>query len=266
MFQLFLSRDRDPRRSARHLCPRARLPVPVGRPCMCWPARDSRARARGRRALHGARHVQGNAGDYPTTRAVSEAIEGCGGSSNAATDREIDRLLGAPPGRARPSVPSTSWRSWLFGRCCATRTSPASATSSSRRSARTATTPASTSSTCSTGPSSATRRSGWEIAGDEDVVRGLTDDDIRDFWVDCVPASQLWSSPSPATWTMPRSWSSCRATFGTGTAWCRRSSPRPIVPGRALRLRRARSRPGAPVPWRCRRCAATIPTSGRSSC
>ena len=45
------------------------------------------ARAGRRRALHGAHHVQGN-GRVSSTRAISEAIEGVGGSFNAATDRE----------------------------------------------------------------------------------------------------------------------------------------------------------------------------------
>ena len=42
----------------------------------------------GRRPLHGAPHLQGHRAAYPSTRAISEAIEGVGGSFNAATDRE----------------------------------------------------------------------------------------------------------------------------------------------------------------------------------
>ena len=34
---------------------------------------------------------------YPSTRAISEAIEGVGGSFNAATDSRVDRVLGARP-------------------------------------------------------------------------------------------------------------------------------------------------------------------------
>ena len=46
---------------------------------------------------------KGTAG-YPSSRSISEAVEGVGGSANAATDRRINGLLDAGPearGRAR---------------------------------------------------------------------------------------------------------------------------------------------------------------------
>ena len=84
--------------AARHLRPAAGNAVPGdGR---VRPRREPSARAATgrRRALHGAPDVQGHPA-YPTTRAVSEAIEGVGGTFNAATDRESTVYWTRLPGR-----------------------------------------------------------------------------------------------------------------------------------------------------------------------
>ena len=80
--------DRAARRAARDQrpAPAARVGLHRGvRPGRLAP-RDRRAGRR--RPLHGAHHLQGHDRAIPSTRAISEAIEGVGGSFNAATDRE----------------------------------------------------------------------------------------------------------------------------------------------------------------------------------
>ena len=117
----------------------------------------------------------------PTTRAVSEAIEGVGGSSNAATDRETTVYWTRLPVREaelgvdvlaeltlRPLLRSEDIaheREIIIDEIRSYRDDPAQFIYNVWDEAYFGDTPL-----------------GWEIAGDEDSVRALTDDDVRDFW------------------------------------------------------------------------------------
>ncbi len=81
---------------------------------------------------------------YPTTRAISEAIEGVGGSFNAATDRESTVYWVRVPAPRGASGRPTSSPSSSSGRVSRTTRSTTSGRSSSRRSAPTSTTRPST--------------------------------------------------------------------------------------------------------------------------
>ena len=118
---------------------------------------------------------------YPTARAVSEAIEGYGGSSNAATDRESTVYWARVPAReaerafdvlselvVRPLLRSTDIareRDIIVEEIRSYRDDPGQYVFTLFDAAFFGDTPL-----------------GWEIAGDEDSVRGLADDDIRSFW------------------------------------------------------------------------------------
>ena len=118
---------------------------------------------------------------FPTTRAVSEAIEGYGGSSNAATDRESTVYWARVPMReaerafkvlaeltVRPLLRSTDIareRDIIVEEIRSYRDDPGQYVFNLFDRAF-------------FGDTSL----GWEIAGDEDSVRGLTDDDIKTFW------------------------------------------------------------------------------------
>lgn len=118
---------------------------------------------------------------YPTTRAVSEAIEGCGGSSNAATDRESTVYWARLPMRettrafevlaeltVRPLLRDADIareREIIVEEIRSYRDDPGQYVFNLFDRAFFGDTPL-----------------GWEIAGDEDSVRGLSDDDIRGFW------------------------------------------------------------------------------------
>ena len=118
---------------------------------------------------------------YPTTRAVAEAIEGCGGSSNAATDRESTVYWTRLPVRRadlafrmlselvfRPllrDVDIARERDIIVEEIRSYRDDPGQYVFNLFDRAFFGDTPL-----------------GWEIAGDEDSVRGLAEDDIRSFW------------------------------------------------------------------------------------
>jgi predicted Zn-dependent peptidase len=118
---------------------------------------------------------------YPTTRAVSEAIEGYGGSSNAATDRESTVYWARVPMReadrafgvlselvVRPLLRDADIareRDIIVEEIRSYRDDPGQYVFNLFDSAFFGDTPL-----------------GWEIAGDEESVRGLTDEDIRTFW------------------------------------------------------------------------------------
>ena len=118
---------------------------------------------------------------YPTARAVSEAIEGYGGSSNAATDRESTVYWARVPAReaerafdvlselvVRPLLRSTDIareRDIIVEEIRSYRDDPGQYVFTLFDAAFFGDTPL-----------------GWEIAGDEDSVRGLADEDIRGFW------------------------------------------------------------------------------------
>src|SRR6478672_4773107 len=118
---------------------------------------------------------------YPTTRDVSEAIEGVGGTSNAATDRESTvywtRLPRREADRAfhvlgelvvRPLLRSEDIareRDIIVEEIRSYRDDPGQYVYNVFDQAFYGDTPL-----------------GWEIAGDETTVKGLTDEDIRTFW------------------------------------------------------------------------------------
>ncbi|CAN5780216.1 pitrilysin family protein [soil metagenome] len=118
---------------------------------------------------------------YPTTRAVSEAIEGCGGSSNAATDREstvywarlpvreaerafkvLSELVVRPLLRDKDIVRE---RDIIVEEIRSYRDDPGQYVFNLFDRAFFGDTPL-----------------GWEIAGDEDSVRALEGSDVRSFW------------------------------------------------------------------------------------
>ncbi len=119
--------------------------------------------------------------DLPTTREVSEAIEGVGGNSNAATDRETTVYWARLPVREaklgihvlaeltlRPllrSVDIAHEREIIIDEIRSYRDDPAQFIYNIWDEAYFGDTPL-----------------GWEIAGDEELVRSLSDSDIRDFW------------------------------------------------------------------------------------
>jgi predicted Zn-dependent peptidase len=127
---------------------------------------------------------------FPTTRAVSEAIEGYGGSSNAATDRESTVYWARVPAReadrafqvlaeltVRPLLRSTDIareRDIIVEEIRSYRDDPGQYVFNLFDRAFYGDTPL-----------------GWEIAGDEDSVRGLTDEDVRTFWSQTYKPSNL---------------------------------------------------------------------------
>jgi len=118
---------------------------------------------------------------YPTTRAVSEAIEGIGGTSNAATDRESTVYWTRLPVREaergfavlaelimRPLLRSEDIgreRDIIVEEIRSYRDDPGQYVFNVFDETFFGDTPL-----------------GWEIAGDETTVRSLADDDIRGFW------------------------------------------------------------------------------------
>ena len=127
---------------------------------------------------------------YPTTRAVSEAIEGYGGSSNAATDRESTVYWARVPGReaerafkvlaeliTRPLLRHNDIareREIIVEEIRSYRDDPGQYVFNLFDRAFFGDTPL-----------------GWEIAGDEESVRGLSDEDIRDFWSNAYNPANL---------------------------------------------------------------------------
>ncbi|MBA3779431.1 MAG: insulinase family protein [Chloroflexi bacterium] len=118
---------------------------------------------------------------YPTTRAVSEAIEGLGGNSNAATDRESTVYWTRLPGReleravdvlaeltVRPLLRDEDIlkeRDIIVEEIRSYRDDPAQHIFNVFDETFFGDTPL-----------------GWEIAGDEESVRGLAPRTVRDFW------------------------------------------------------------------------------------
>ena len=96
---------------------------------------------------------------YPSTRAISEAIEGVGGSFNAATDRESTVYWVRVPRREAARAMDVLGELIVRPDARPTPTSRASGRSSSRRSAPTSTTRPSTARSCSRPRCSATGRS-----------------------------------------------------------------------------------------------------------
>ena len=127
--------------------------------------------------------------DYPTTSAVSEAIEGCGGSSNAATDRETTVYWARLPVRhaerafnvlselvVRPLLREADIareRDIIVEEIRSYRDDPGQFVFNLFDRAFFGDTPL-----------------GWEIAGEESTVLALPDTDIRDFWSSTYQAGQ----------------------------------------------------------------------------
>jgi predicted Zn-dependent peptidase len=127
---------------------------------------------------------------FPTTRAVSEAIEGFGGSSNAATDRESTVYWARVPMReadrafkvlaeltVRPLLRTTDIareRDIIVEEIRSYRDDPGQYVFNLFDRAFYGDTPL-----------------GWEIAGDEESVQGLSDEDIRGFWSRAYTPSNL---------------------------------------------------------------------------
>ncbi len=165
---------------------------------------------------------------FPTTRAVSEAIEGYGGSSNAATDRESTVYWARVPSReadralsvlaeltVRPLLRSTDIareRDIIVEEIRSYRDDPGQYVFNLFDRAFFGDTPL-----------------GWEIAGDEDSVRGLTDEDIRGFWSSSYQPSNLVFA---AAGDMEHDDLVARVTelFGSGMANVPASAPAPQSP------------------------------------
>jgi predicted Zn-dependent peptidase len=131
--------------------------------------------------------------DYPTTGAVSEAIEGCGGSTNAATDRETTIYWARLPVRqadrafsvlselvVRPLLRDADIareRDIIVEEIRSYRDDPGQYIFNLFDRTFFGDTPL-----------------GWEIAGEEDTVRALPEADIRDFWASTYrPANSVIS-------------------------------------------------------------------------
>ena len=166
---------------------------------------------------------------YPTTRAISEAIEGVGGSFNAATDRESTVYWVRVP--RREAARAMDVLGELIVRPIARRAtrSTASATSSSRRSAPTWTTRPSTARSCSRPRCSATARSAARSAATRTGIRALPEATIRDFWRTTYrPANTVVAVAGDlghAEAVEPRG-----AAFGTGNGVDPGFAPAPALP------------------------------------
>ena len=187
---------------------------------------------------------------YPSTRAISEAIEGVGGSFNAATDRESTvywvRVPRREAARAMDVIGELIVRPRLAGRA----TSRASGRSSSRRSARTSTTRPSTARSCSRPRCSATgrwvarsaarRRTSWPCRRRPSTTSG-----------GAPTGRPTRSSRSSATCGHEEATSLTAAAFGTGNGAIPGYAPAPAPAGRAAGPdRQARHQPGPGLPRR----------------
>ncbi len=172
--------------------------------------------------------------DYPTTGAISEAIEGCGGSSNAATDRETTVYWARVPVReaerafnvlselvVRPLLRDDDIareRDIIVEEIRSYRDDPGQYVFNLFDRAFFGDTPL-----------------GWEIAGDEEsACCALPEADIRGFWSSTYRPAQLGHIGRRRPRPRHRRWSSCRATSAPATASCRASTQAPPVPLRAV--------------------------------
>jgi len=165
---------------------------------------------------------------FPTTRAVSEAIEGYGGSSNAATDRESTVYWARVPMReaerafavlaeltVRPLLRTTDIareRDIIVEEIRSYRDDPGQYVFNIFDKAFFGNTPL-----------------GWEIAGDEESVRGLTDDDIRTFWSQTYQPSNLVFAVA-GDMEHSELVDHVRELFGSGTAQVPAFTPAPASP------------------------------------
>ena len=202
---------------------------------------------RGRGALHGARHLQGTRATIPAPRAVSEAIEGCGGSCNAATDRESTVYWARVPVReaerafavlselvVRPLLRDADIareRDIIVDEIRSYRDDPGQYVFNLFDRAFFGDTPL-----------------GWEIAGDEESVTRLTDRADPRLLVGRLPARRTWSSPSPAiSTTRPSSTWSARPS-APATATLPSFAPAPAAPVERFTVEERDSCAGASLP------------------
>jgi predicted Zn-dependent peptidase len=172
--------------------------------------------------------------DLVTTRDVSDAIEGVGGSSNAATDREVTVYWVRLPVREarlgihvlseltlRPRLRSADIaheREIIVDEIRSYRDDPGQFIFNVWDEAFFGDSPL-----------------GWEIAGDEDSVRALTDSDIRDFWAAAYqPANMVVAMAGDidheqAVELVDRS-------FGRGSGAAQPYLPAPLGPAQRMRL------------------------------
>ena len=183
---------------------------------------------------------------YPSARAVSDAIEGCGGVSNAATDRETTVYWARVPLRVaerafavlgelvvRPLLRKADIereRDIIVEEVRSYRDDPGQFVFTLFDRAFYGDTPL-----------------GWEIAGDEDSVRGLTEEQIRGFWsaaykpdnlVVAVAGDLDHAAAVDLVWR----------NFGAGGGNIADYEPAPTTPSAAHCVRGARPGPGPSLP------------------
>ena len=168
----------------------------------------------------------------PTSRDVSEAIEGVGGTSNAATDRESTVYWTRLPVReaerafhvlaelvVRPLLRSEDIareRDIIVEEIRSYRDDPGQYVFNIFDQAFYGDTPL-----------------GWEIAGDETTVKGLTDEDIRTFWAAGYrPANMVIAVAGDLS--HERVVELARASFGEGAGSAASWEPAPPVPHKRL--------------------------------
>ena len=203
---------------------------------------------------------------YPSTRAISEAIEGVGGSFNAATDRESTVYWVRVPRREAERAMD------VLGELIV-RPQPRRRTrSTSERDGdhrgdplATSTTRPSTARSCSRPAMFGDGPLGREICGEEAGHPGPARRRRSTTSGGATTGRPTPSSRSPATSTTTRPSSWPRRRSGRATARSRASRRRrPCPAGPRVLHRQARHQPGPARAWASRRSTATTPTAGRS--
>src|SRR5262245_3791052 len=171
----------------------------------------------------------------PTSREVSEAIEGVGGTCNAATDRESTVFWARMPVREadrafrvlsdlvlRPCLRSEDIareRDIIVEEIRSYRDDPGQHVYNVFDQAFFGDTPL-----------------GWEIAGDEDTVRSLTDDDIRGFWISGYRPANL-AGVVAGDLSHDQVVDQVADAFGNGNGVVRDWTPAPALPQARLAVR-----------------------------
>jgi len=174
---------------------------------------------------------------FPTTRALAEAIEGVGGSSNAATDRETTVYWTRLPVReadrgfrvlaelvVRPLLRESDIvreREIIVEEIRSYRDDPGQHIFNVFDEAFFGDSPL-----------------GWEIAGDEDSVRGLSVEDIQGFWrAGYQPANLVVAAAGDIS--HEQAVELTRAYFGAGTGVVPEFAPAPVVPVQRLSIQQS---------------------------
>ena len=199
---------------------------------------------------------------YPTTRAISEAIEGVGGSFNAATERESTVYWVRVPAReaargvdvlgeliVRPRLEDAEIdheRTVIVEEIRSYLDDPSEYAQILLQQAL-------------FGDGSL----GREICGDEADIRTLPEQTIRDFWADDLPARRTSWWRSPVTSTTSAAVALAGPVFGQGDGARTAFSPAPEPARRRPLPARASRRVAGPAGHRpARPTGATIPTPG----